>query len=111
MKKGGLYRNIKMSVRTADLLVLITGAIFVLCFVFAVNHKGFSVTFDSNGGSDVSCIEVMYGETVTASVCPEREKYVFTGWYTDKNCTVRWDENNSTATESITLYAGWEPLY
>lgn len=38
---------------------------------------------------------------------PTKTGYVFTGWYTDKDCTIPFE--GSTITEDITLYAGWRP--
>lgn len=39
-----------------------------------------------------------------------RNGYVFTGWYTDKECTPgkEWDFNTYFTQETLTLYAGWE---
>lgn len=107
MKNGGLYKNVKMSVRTADLLVLITVAVFAVCLIFAVSHGGFTVTFDTNGGTDVQACKVMYGDKIQPSV-PEKENCSFTGWYLDEECKEEWDTEKDTAAESMTLYAGWK---
>lgn len=37
---------------------------------------------------------------------PQREGYVFTGWFTDPECTTPYDQT-SRPTESFSLYAGW----
>ena len=34
--------------------------------------------------------------------------YVFTGWYTDEECTQKWDFATPFETETLTLYAGWK---
>ena len=70
----------------------------------------YTVTFDYNyDGAESSVVEVTEGETVTAVTSPERDGYLFTGWYTDANCT---EENeydfDETVTADLTLYAGWE---
>ncbi len=39
---------------------------------------------------------------------PEREGYIFTGWYTDEECVYEFDFENTEITERLTLYAGWE---
>ena len=105
-KSGGLYKNLKMSIRTANILVLVTAFIFVLCLAFAVNHNGFTVTFNTNGGSQIESCKVMYGEKIRVTD-PTKDDYVFTGWYVDKDCSNRWDSDCDTASESMTLYAGW----
>ena len=62
------------------------------------------VTYDSNGGSDVS--DITYGETGTDIVfptAPTRDGYTFTGWYVDAECTTKAVKYNGDAV----LYAGW----
>ena len=104
---GGIYKNLKMNIRAANALVIVTGIILVLCLAFAVSHNGFTVSFETNGGSYVEPCRVMYGDKINAAV-PEKQNSIFDGWYTDKACTVRWDTDADTATESITLYARWK---
>ena len=33
---------------------------------------------------------------------------IFTGWYLDKACTVKWNPEEDVVTGSMTLYAGWK---
>lgn len=106
--KGGLYRNVRMSVKTANLLVLIGIAVFAAVFVFVVSNNGFTVSFDSMGGTEVESIRAMHGDMLTVTEIPTKEGYVFTGWYRDKACTYKWNEQTDTVTDSMTLYAGWE---
>lgn len=108
MKNGGLYKNVKMSVKTANLLVVVAVAVLIFCFGFVISHSGFTVTFDTNGGTDIEPCRVMYGETVPVDVEPYKENHSFTGWYTDKGCKTQWDITSDTADESFTLYAGWK---
>lgn len=63
-KPGGLYRNLKMSVKTANKLILIGIIVLVACLIFAVTHAGFTVTFNTNGGSEIENQKVMYGQLV-----------------------------------------------
>ncbi len=105
---GGLYKNVKMSVKTANILILIGVAAFFTVIVFLVSHNGFTVTFDTNGGSQVESVKVMHSEKVNKPENPVKEGYHFTGWYTDENCTSEWKFDTDTVTESITLYAGFE---
>ncbi len=107
-KPGGLYRNVKMSVKTANILVLVGIAALVVVTLFLVNHNGFTVTFDTDGGSSVESVKLYYGDTVTVDETPTKEGYVFTGWYYDKDCTAEWNLENDIVTGSFTLYAGWE---
>ncbi len=107
-KPGGLYRNVKMSVKTADKLILVGIIVLIACMIFAVTHAGFTVTFNTDGGSQIESQKVMYGQPVDVDENPVKEGYTFTGWYTDKDCTNKFDVEKDTVSDSLTLYSGWE---
>lgn len=68
-----------------------------------------SLTFDTNGGTAVSTVRSMQWSTIDlSSYTPEREGYVFTGWYLDAECTKPCDK--VTMDSNITVYAGWEKI-
>ena len=67
-----------------------------------------TVTFETNGGSEVKAQTVDYGTAVTAPTAPEKEGYVFDGWYTDSALTNAYDFS-AVVTKNITLYAKWHP--
>ena len=90
-KPGGLYRTVKMSVKTADRLILIGIIVLIACMIFAVSHAGFTVTFNTDGGSQIENQKVMYGQLVEVEENPVKEGYTFTGWYTDKDCKNQFD--------------------
>ena len=105
----GLYRHVKISVRTLDKVIVGGIAAIIILVLFGVANNGYTVTFDSRGGSDVPAqTEVMYGDYVVEPEPPTREGYVFTGWYADENCQYIWDMEYSQVGQSMTLYAGWE---
>lgn len=108
-RSGGLYKNVRISVRTLDLIILAGIAVLVGVTILLVSHGGFTVTFDSDGGSQVASQVRMYGELVKAPAEPSREGWRFTGWYRDREKAERWDLATEPVTESMTLYAGWEP--
>lgn len=65
------------------------------------------VTFDSLGGSDVATIEGKSAHYVAEKPeNPTRTGFMFTGWYTDRECTQSFDWS-SEITKHTTLYAGW----
>lgn len=68
----------------------------------------YTVKFDLNGadGSIVSQT-IASGGMAKKPASPTREGYTFTGWYTDKNCTEKYDFDTKVTKQS-TLYAGWE---
>ena len=71
----------------------------------------YTVTFNSNGGSEVTSQTVCYEETATEPAAPAKESsatkiYTFAGWYTDSDLTASFTFDTAI-TEDITLYAKW----
>lgn len=93
----------KSNLIVALLLVLILGVCLVACGEETVK---ITVTFDTQGGSDVAPIIVETGKEITLPENPTKEGYIFDGWYIDKDLL---DEFIATQTiaENITLYAKW----
>ena len=106
----GLYSKVKISVKTLDKIIIGGIAAIVILVLFGVANNGYTVTFDSKGGTDVPSQEAMYADYLEEPEPPTREGYVFTGWYTDENCLYRWDMETSQVGQSMTLYAGWEKV-
>ncbi len=106
---GGLYRGVRMSVRTVNILILVGIALLVAVTLFLVAHGGFTVSFDTDGGSAVPAQTRLHGELVAEPEPPVKEGFRFTGWYADAARAEPWDMAADTVTESLTLYAGWEP--
>jgi len=106
----GLYKHVKISVKTLDFIIV--GCIAVILIVVALNlrNPGFTITFDSKGGSDVMPQNQMYGELLSVPEEPTREGYRFDGWYVDYACQEAWELETDIIETDITLYAGWEEL-
>ena len=105
----GLYSKVKVSVQTLDKIIIGGIIVGILLVLYGVANNGYTVTFNSRGGTDVPAqTEVMYGDYVVEPEPPTREGYVFTGWYADENCTQRWVMDYSQVGQDTTLYAGWE---
>ena len=64
------------------------------------------VKFDSMGGTLVEDQMLSNGEKAAEPTVPVKEGYIFTGWYTDKECTTLYDFS-APVTADITLYVGW----
>lgn len=107
-KKGGLYAKVNMSVRSANILVAVLIVAMIAVTIYILNHNGFTVEFDTNGGSQIESVKVMHSEFVPETADPVKEGWVFTGWYTDPDCTVSFDLETDPVTGSMTLYAGWK---
>lgn len=72
------------------------------------NFAQYTVTFDSDGGSEVPSVTVISGKKVENPVTPVKESkdydYTFLGWFLDDT---EWDFNNAI-TQDITLVAKWQ---
>lgn len=104
----GLYKHVKVSVKTLDKIIFGCIAVILIVLALEMRNPGFTVTFDSKGGTDVAPQQQMYGEYLEEPEPPTREGYEFTGWYTDYACDAPWIQDYNTIQEDITLYAGWE---
>lgn len=71
--------------------------------------KVHTVTFKSNGGSDVVTQTVEDGKQATEPDDPTRSKYRFDGWFSDDKLTEAYDFSKSV-TGDLTLYAKWTQL-
>ena len=109
-KFRGLYRHVKISVKALDRIIIACIAVIVILVALELRNPGFTITFDSKGGSDVAPQNQMYGELLEEPEPPTREGYIFTGWYTDAACYEIWDTQSKTIETDMTLYAGWEKL-
>lgn len=68
---------------------------------------GYTVTFDTCGGSTVPSAMTAQNKTMAAPADPERSGYTFAGWYKDADCTEVWDFSKDVVTADMTLYAKW----
>ena len=64
------------------------------------NTNQYTITFDTNGGSEIAPITQDYGTTITAPAAPTREGYTFIGWDRDIPTTM--------PAENMTLNARWK---
>jgi uncharacterized repeat protein (TIGR02543 family) len=84
----------------------ITGNLTVTAqFSHTLNEYG--VSFESNGGSEVTAQTVPYGNTVTKPADPTKTGYTFAGWYKDSALAEAWDFTADTVTGNASVYAKW----
>ena len=62
----------------------------------------YTITFDTNGGSEIAPITQDYGTAITVPEAPEREGYTFMGWDMEIPTTM--------PAENITLKAKWKDI-
>ena len=71
------------------------------------NPTSYTVTFETNGGTEISPKTVVDGLKIKEPSTPTKDKYVFRGWYKDDAFNTKFDFN-TPITSNITLYAKWE---
>lgn len=104
----GLYKYVKISVPTLNLVIIGGIAAIILILFIGLQNPGYNVTFDSTGGTPVAQQRLMYGDLVTPPEPPTREGFRFIGWYQDVNGNYPWNMETDQVSTHITLYAVWE---
>ena len=92
--------------RIVALLLVAVLATFALASCGGDDSK-FTVTFNSNGGTEVASVEVDKDTTVTVPTAPTKAGFVFDGWYADSAFTNAWNFDTDKVSANITLYAKW----
>lgn len=100
------------------LLLIILLLLFVILYTLFWKEKSFIITFDTNGGTPISSIEVKDNEIVKLPEVPSKEEYKFVAWinedgkvillpinptkegYTFAGCV---DENGNICTKTETI--------
>ena len=75
-------------------------------FTIQVTKESLTVTFQTNGGSDLSPVSVEKGKVLAMPDLPTKEGFLFDGWHVDEQLTITYDFSLAV-TESFTLYAKW----
>lgn len=105
--------------------IIILSVVFVLSGVIALsgcnknnadNEEGknpvYTITFDSQGGSEVSPITAKAGDAISAPEKPTKTDFAFSGWYESSDGGVTLSETEFAFTympaKDITLYAKWQ---
>lgn len=70
----------------------------------------YPVTFKSDENTVINTVTVKEGNSVGEPENPVKDGYQFDGWYTDVNCTDKYDFNTVVSAD-LTLYAKWLAKY
>jgi len=66
----------------------------------------YTVTFDTQGGTELAASTVTAGTTVASPIVPTKSGFAFAGWYSDIGLTTIYSFS-AIIEENITLYAKW----
>ena len=73
---------------------------------FDINQ--YTISFNSNGGTEIAAITTYYGTTLDEPTAPTRTGYTFAGWFKDADCLTAWNfEVDTVPAGDITLHAKW----
>jgi uncharacterized repeat protein (TIGR02543 family) len=79
--------------------------------LYAQWAEAVTVTFESNGGSEVSAQIIPVGSLATEPEPPNLDDNTFVGWFTDNNTFENeFDFATTIIDDNITLYAKWEAV-
>jgi uncharacterized repeat protein (TIGR02543 family) len=67
-----------------------------------------TVKFETNGGTPIDPMRVIYGELLSKPATPVREGKHLVGWYKDIHLTEEWNFETDKVSGNMTLYAKWE---
>jgi uncharacterized repeat protein (TIGR02543 family) len=89
----------------------VTGNITLYAQWTTLSESEFTITFDSQGGSDVSPISAMYGTQITLPT-PVRNGYLFNGWFGGISSGVKYGDGggNHLVIGDVTMYARWSQI-
>ncbi|MBQ8140089.1 MAG: InlB B-repeat-containing protein [Clostridia bacterium] len=100
----------RIPIKLLDAVIIVGILAIAVLIPFLSSRGGFTVSFDSSGGSEVETRRLRYGDEIEEPEEPVRENYVFEGWYYDSEGKRKFDFDGAYAEESLTLYAVWSPL-
>lgn len=98
-----------------SILAVLTMALVLSCALVACNKtdspdapkKEFTITFDTQGGSEVKPITIAEGATITLPRNPTKEGYIFDGWFLSDEFIEKFNATQ-TISSNITVYAKWK---
>ena len=105
-KKDSKFIGWEYGDETRKYLFSFDGAIYEDYILYARWETEYTVTFNYNNGSDVTSQKVSPGRQIVEPENPERDGFIFDGWYTDEACKTAYKFTDSIY-RTFTLYAKW----
>ena len=89
---------------TIILTIIILLLLFIIIYLAFIRERTVTITFNTDGGSAISAIEVKNGEIVELPEAPKKEGYKFVGWSNKEGNIVT---KGTKVKKNITLKAEW----
>jgi len=94
----------KVDKKTIIFVVIVLILLLIILFLIFRRKGSYTITFDTNGGSLITNIEVKNNEIVKLPEPPTKEGYKFVGWTNEEGKVVT---KETKFTDDITLKAEW----
>lgn len=99
--------NANLTTKKLDIVIALCFIVLVISLTIGYINRGYTVEFNSTGGTMVESQKHMYGDLIVVEP-PTREGFSFIGWYKDPLFENQWSLETDIVEGSMTLYAGWE---
>lgn len=86
------------------ILMIVLVMLLIILFLIFGRKGNYTITFDTNGGTEITDIEVKNGEIVKLPEAPTKDGYKFIGWTNEDGKVIT---KGTTLTKDITLKAEW----
>lgn len=103
-----LLNKVPLTVKTLDIIIVVCVVALVVVLAHGYANRGYTVEFNTLGGTVVESQKLQYGDLVVVEEPPTREGFEFAGWYRDILCEQPWNLETDTVEAGMTLYAAWE---
>lgn len=105
------FKGRNIPVHLLDGLILGLLLTVVLLVIISSVNGGYTISFDTDGGTDTVSQKLHYGMLIEEPEVPQKPGYTFAGWKTslDESLAEEWDFSEDSVEGDLTLYAVWVP--
>ncbi len=105
----GIYGKKDAPIKVLDKFIIGAVALIAIFMCTFAMNGGFSITFDSNGGTEVDYQKIKYGELIEEPSDVSKPGYELEKWVTsdDETLAVEWDFDADTVEADMELFAIW----